>query len=638
MKHFWKIFAGMTLAALVSVSCGEDSTESFPDKGWGELTTPVLSVSDEEVALDADLADEAALTLSWTSAGDDASIRYELYLNVAGSDLFSGYKREMGSDLTLSLTHGELNTLIMTEFGGRSGERFELRACVYARTDNYLLEEKCSEEAAFAVTTYEAQIIKPASLWMMGGACEFGWDKAIELPQDDQQPGVYTAENVVLKFGKPADNKGFKFYIEQNGSYPFYGQLLEGEFGQIQVFATENDGDSQFYPLQYDYVSGLYTVRVDLNEMQLTLTKTGDVTEFDPDAVLYLLGDNLDYGWTMAEENALLPVGENVYEKTHFYLRAESSFKLYFHDWTEFIRDDSASDYWTLKQKGETDGDIRFIPGDQGLSSGYYTVRADLNAKSVTLTLEGAASAYPDQLYLFGPATSAGWDLAGSIPMTKLRDGVFQARGVEINVGTANPDDNKGNGFKFIISNTDWLTEYGAKAPFDDQDGQPGYRGWELAQSSDQFYPLLMGFESGSYDITADLTTMTVTFTPAGAGDYPGALYILGDAMPGKWELADAVPMTQQTPGVFVAEHVSVSVGEAVEGNPKGNGFKFIISNTEWLTQYGAKESFDEGYRGWELVESGDANQFYPLLMGFSDGEYRITADFTTMTVTFEAQ
>ena len=99
--------SGLENIALVSVSCGEDSTETFPDKGWGELTTPVLSVSDEEVALDADSADQEALTLSWTSAGDDASIRYELYLNVAGSDLFSGYKREMGSDLTLSLTHTE---------------------------------------------------------------------------------------------------------------------------------------------------------------------------------------------------------------------------------------------------------------------------------------------------------------------------------------------------------------------------------------------------------------------------------------------------------------------------------------------------------------------------------------------------
>ena len=66
----------------------------------------------------------------------------------------------------------------------------------------------------------------------------------------------------------------------------------------------------------------------------------------------------------------------------------------------------------------------------------------------------------------------------------------------------------------------------------------------------------------------------------------------------------------------------------------KGNGFKFIISNTEWLTEYGAKGSFDDGYTDGN---SSGSNQFYPLLMGFGNGNYRITADLTTMTVRFEA-
>lgn len=126
------------------------------------------------------------------------------------------------ADLAISFTHKELNDLIVTTFGGKSGERFVFRACVYAHTDNYLIEDKASEEVSFAATAYAAEVVKPASLWMKGGACEYGWDKAIELPQGDE--GVYTAENVVLKFGKPADNKGFKFYIEEDGSYPFYGR------------------------------------------------------------------------------------------------------------------------------------------------------------------------------------------------------------------------------------------------------------------------------------------------------------------------------------------------------------------------------------------------------------------------------
>ena len=607
-----------------------------PDKEWSELTAPVLTVSDEDVTLDADKADQEALKFSWTAASvvtRSSSVMYDLYLNIEGEDLFKGIKREWeGPDLAISFTHKELNDLIISTFGGKSGERFAFRACVYAHTGNYLIEDKTSEEVSFAATAYAAEVVKPASLWMKGGACEYGWDKAIELPQGEE--GIYTAENVVLKFGKPADNKGFKFYVEENGSYPFYGQKIGGEFGQVQTFAIANDGDSQFYPLQYDYTSGIYTVHIDLNTMMLTLTRTGDVTEFDPETALYILGDNMENGWNMVEANALLPVGENIYENTRIYLKPESSFKFDFYDWTEYIRDDAAGDYWTLRKKGEGDGDIRFIPGDQGLGEGYYTVRVDLNTLKVTLTGGGAPS-YPETLFLFGPATEAGWNLGSFIPLTKVSNGVFQAKGVNIDVGTANPDDNKGNGFKFGISNSEWSTEYGAKEAFDDHDGQQGYRGWELAQNSNQFYPLLMGHASGAYDITVDFTTMTVRFEPEQGPDYPAALYILGDAMPHGWDLGQAVAMTQTTPGVFTAENVPVKVGTAQEGNPKGNGFKFIISNTEWLTEYGAKGSFDDGYTGWELVQG--SNQFYPLMMGFGDGNYRITADFKTMTVRFEA-
>ena len=119
-----------------------------------------------------------------------SSVEYDLYLNIEGEDLFKGIKREWGgeADLTISFTHEELNDLIITTFGGKSGERFAFRACVYAHTDNYLIEDKTSEEVAFAATAYAAEVVKPASLWMKGGACEYGWDKAIELPQATQAP------------------------------------------------------------------------------------------------------------------------------------------------------------------------------------------------------------------------------------------------------------------------------------------------------------------------------------------------------------------------------------------------------------------------------------------------------------------
>ena len=190
MKHLWKYIAGALAFALPVASCSDDNTSDFPDKEWGELTAPVLTVSEEEITLDANKADQEALKFSWTAASvvtRSSSVEYDLYLNIEGEDLFKGIKREWGgeADLTISFTHEEPNDLIITTFGGKSGERFAFRACVYAHTDNYLIEDKTSEEVAFAATAYAAEVVKPASLWMKGGACEYGWDKAIELPQGD---------------------------------------------------------------------------------------------------------------------------------------------------------------------------------------------------------------------------------------------------------------------------------------------------------------------------------------------------------------------------------------------------------------------------------------------------------------------
>lgn len=631
MKNLWKYAAAVSLAALAAVSCGKEDVDAFTDKGWSELTAPQLTVSPDEAVLDKADADAEALRFEWTAAADEkTAVEYDLYMNVDGSDMFAGYKHEAGDARVVSFTASELNELLATQFGARSGERFELRACVHAHTDDMLVEDKTSNEVLFAVTAYEAEIVLPEALYMKGGACPDGWDKAVELQKNGD--GRYTAEGVEFRFGKPADNKGFKFYVEPDGSYPFYGQSLGGEFGDISIFASENDGDSQFYPLQHGYTSGVYTVTVDLGAMRLILDRTGDVYEFDPDAVLYILGEGLEYGWSMVEQNALAATGEGTFEIAEIRLKAESSFKFYYHDWTEFIRNDAAADYWTLKRKGDGDGDIRFVMSEAGLGAGTYKVSVDLTAMRVQLTLIGAEPTYPEQLFIFGPATEAGWNMGSFIPMTASGNGTYRAEGVRIDVGTANPDDPKGNGFKFGISNSEWSTEYGAAGSFDN-----GYRGWEIIQGSDQFYPLLMGCESGYYDITVDLAAGIVSLEAAQGGNndnYPAALYIIGDAMPHGWDLGNAVAMTRTAPGVFTAENVDVNVGAAQEGNPKGNGFKFIISNTDWLTEYGAAGSFDNGYLGWELVQGSD--QFYPLMLGFASGRYRITANIAEGKVTFE--
>ena len=45
MKHLWKYIAGALAFALPVASCSDDNTSDFPDKEWGELTAPVLTVT-----------------------------------------------------------------------------------------------------------------------------------------------------------------------------------------------------------------------------------------------------------------------------------------------------------------------------------------------------------------------------------------------------------------------------------------------------------------------------------------------------------------------------------------------------------------------------------------------------------------
>ncbi len=507
MKNVRKYAVTLLGTTLAAVSCGTDETEPQRPSQWGNLTAPVLTVSAERVELQSETPDEEALRFEWTPSAvtRSAEIAYDLYIGLAGEELFTEAKYEAAGRLSAVFTHKELNSLIEESFEAGSGRTVELQACVYARSSDNRIEGKASNEVLFSVRTFEATVVLPEELYMKGGACEQGWDEAVVLRRDGER--AYKAEGVVLKFGKPQDNKGFKFYVEPEGSYPFYGQKIDGAFGEIAVFASENDGDSQFYPLSHGYTSGIYTVVVDLAAMRLRLDKTGDVEEFDPDAVLYILGDNMEYGWDMVEGNALVRTAEQVYGISAVRLKANSSFKFFFHDWTEFIRDESAADYWTLKRKSDGDGDIRFVPAEQGLADDEYDITVDLAAGSVKLVPRGATPSYPTELFLFGPATLAGWELGKFIPLTRTSDGIFVAEGVSIEVGEANADDPKGNGFKFAVSNTEWSSEYGAAGSFDD-----GYRGWGLVQGSDQFYPLLMGCESGLYRITADLAAGRVSF------------------------------------------------------------------------------------------------------------------------------
>ena len=498
MKRLLKFLAAAAMIATAAGCTPEKPIEEQPDD------TPVNDVlSAPELTA---TASEGTISFTWTSGTIENSrleVNYTLYVGKAGSDLFEEGVTFEEDGLSYTIKDNEY-TALLNDMGCQSGGSIDMIAVVTATAGS---ETKTSSQKSFSAGLPKAEVVFPDALYMKGGACPGGWDTATTL--SSTASGIYEAQEITLMFGKPEDGKGFKFFISED-AYPFYGQdTAEGAaFGDIKIFASENDGDSQFYPLQHEYVSGVYTIHVDLNTMKLTLTKTADV--FEPKIPFYVFGERLDNNWEMVESLALYEIETNIFEGHNIHIYKNSSFKFDNAEWTEYQRDDTASDYWTVKSKVEGE-DIRFVPeeADPDFKSGKYTVRLDLNTMKVTLTLTEAdvviESDYPTTLFMCGGFN--GW--ANLVELERIADGKFRIENFQFNFDNG-PDDPKGHGIKFCES-SDWSGQWGPKEDYEKTE----YRGWKLKSWDDapQFYPILAGYSSGTYTVLVDFTTMTLTLT-----------------------------------------------------------------------------------------------------------------------------
>lgn len=615
MKRFLRLFAA---AAIVATAAGcNNPVEPEPQPSNDVLSAPELTAT----------ATDGSLAFAWTSGTIETSelnVNYTLYVGKAGEDLF---EKGVSFDVDgLAYTiNGEEYTALLTDMGCQSGAMIDMIAAVTAVAGE---ETKTSAQKSFTAGLPAAEVVLPEALYMKGGACPGEWTTATVLGKIAE--GVYEATEVTLMFGKPADGKGFKFFVSEE-PYPFYGQdnSAGAAFGDIKIFASENDGDSQFYPLQHEYVSAVYTINVNLNTMKLTLTKTADI--YEPQIPFFVYGEGLDYNWDMNEALKLSEIEPNVFEGHDIHLYKTSSFKFDNAEWTEYQRDETAGDYWTVKAKvaGE---DIRFIPGDSdpAFKNGKYTVRLDLNTMKVTLTLTEAdpvvESNYPTTLFAAGGFN--GWSM---MELTRIEDGKFQAENIQLNLDNG-PDDPKGHGIKFFES-SDWSGEWGPAGDFETEN----YRGWELKRygsNAPQFYPQWMGLTSGVYTILVDFTTNTLTLTPTGSAEapanYPTSIRIYGAALPWEWDTNAAEGLLNSDNGIF-------QLTTTLTLDEDWKGFKFADNSSgevDWNKEYGICADATANNIKFDLksVIGGDP-QFCLKVLGYSSGKYTITIDFTKMTL-----
>lgn len=218
-----------------------------------------------------------------------------------------------------------------------------------------------------------------------------------------------------------------------------------------------------------------------------------------------------------------------------------------------------------------------------------------------------------DRLLIVGEAVWGGWTIDNSVQMLNTTE--------QPDVWKATVYLNANKEFKFLTT-TDWghleyragdsmvMLESGKQAKLVSSDENSNDNKFEVA-------------EAANYDIVCDLDKETVTVTKAAYQDFAlnfPALYLVGDATPGGWDLPKASMLKQDaTNPVVYSGTVTLTAGE----------FKLCV-NTQ--TGYGQTFFLVDPNDPTKMVFGGDDNKWKVT----EAGDYDISANVKDLTISIK--
>lgn len=345
---------------------------------------------------------------------------------------------------------------------------------------------------------------------------------------------------------------------------------------------------------------------------------------------IYIIGDGTFYAPWNTKIMVENPAGS---EWTSEFTKGENGI----YTWTgvlapgtfKFPWKDSLNDFF-----GVEDGKLIYHPegtaGDQ-----KYTVGAPgkyeitINVNKLTFNIKALEEySIPDNLYLFGDGTGAGWSIDHGEKMVKRPDLKFEnnadGEGVFYMVtrlGAVEGD----SGFKFLETHTG-------------EDFNVGYQfAWGLSKiwknGSDRKYNRVK--ENGMYSIKVDTKYWNYEVLKM-TGENPAEIYIYGDATGYGWDLvktaADETQKLTSTDGVIYSW-----TGKLLKGE-----FKFAFGGMYLSAENTPALSFDNGFLvtgneadGWKIVVRTDMLNDTKYQVA-EDGNYTVTINTDTMDLTVQ--
>ena len=393
--------------------------------------------------------------------------------------------------------------------------------------------------------------------------------------------------------------------------------FTHGELNTILTdFGAEGQTEIQFGV----YASAADAESVLSNVVKLSITPYAE--KFQNPAAIYVIGTATPYAWDLSTALEIKPATEGVYSSTGLPLRVlplanNQSIKF------AFSRDGSDPRF-AGQAPGAAFGDItvvetgqgyEFFPATAGYDNGVYDISVNFNTMKFSITRTGdlPEEALPDKLYMLGDCFEWTWNFTGTT-LDKVSGKTYKAENVNMNFGDGN------NGFKVFLGENKWSPYFAAA-----NDATYGNVKIQKCEDTDvpQFKPGLLGYTSGSYDITMDFDTMVATFTRKGdiQASEPEVLWLVGSPFSPSWQFNESLCLTKTAPGTYTASDIAMDFG------PGDYGFRIYVNKDDWNNCYTYK---DGGYdaTGIQLEfhdAGGDPPQIFPGQCGFSSGTYDLS-------------
>ena len=522
MKKHFLISVIMLLAAIVPMNAGRYYL-------IGDATSAGMVLND---AIEMDSISETAA--EWTGTLTDG----ELKILVSKSAIVPSYG-PMVNKAELAVGKIELSYRATAE---DPDSVFTVKAGRYT-----LRLDMSGEKPALEAASY------PEVIYAAGSATDAGWDKEkmIEIKESAFNSGIYKTELKLQSKGE------IKFLLQKDWGAGYgateAGMPVNGE-GEYDLAALGGD-DKKFAVNIAD--TALFELEVDLAAGKMKLTAK-DITY---PAHLYIIGEAVG-GWDWAKDGKeMLSEEDGVFSWTGMMQEGELKFTVgKSFDTTAYVsavagvRTESGKEY--MLEKMQEDNKFNFPAGKASIT---------VNLKHMQMAFTSLPSA--DSVYLFGTATSAGWDLGKVVLMDSIGKDIWGWNG-NLNDGE----------MKFLTSNTNYIASFGPqvnKAELEEGESELAYR--TRMEDSDGLFTVKAGRYSFRLDLSGEKAVLTVVHVP-----YPEVIYAIGSATDAGWDKDKMIEIKESAfnSGIYKTELKLQSKGE----------IKFLLQK-DWGAGYGATEA-----------------------------------------------